>query len=691
MAAVPSKRRASPVWVDATDMLVDLHRSGLDEEDVELLHLEYCDEAPPGIEPSARGYRIPYFNPEGTKTGFFRYRFLEDVRSGFEKLSGAKPRRYSQPKGTQPEVYLPPYMDWSAYLAGNGTLIITEGEKKAARTTKAGFPTVGLGGVWSFQNANRNESLLPILDGANWAARSVFIIYDSDAADKIQIQVAEHRLARRLLTAGAEVRVVRLPNNEDGTKVGLDDYVQMYGIDSLQELCGEVEPFSDSMALHSMNTEVAYVKDPGLVYVLATGQLVSPNDFKGHRFSDRRYTRAIVSTTGTRMEERSTAADWLNWPHRTAVEKLEFEPGQESITRHGAFNLWRGWKYSPKKGDIAPWHTLMNHLFFGQPKNRQWVEQWCAYPFQFPGTKQRSAVALWGRETGTGKSLIGYTLGDLYGEGFAEIGDKQLESSDFNSWARNVQFVMADDITGSNSRQLANALKTMITREKVEINLKHIQAYFTRDCINYYFTSNSPDAFLLDEKDRRFFIHEVIGLPLEDGFYEVFDKWRKSEAGRRALMHYLMHEVDCTGFSPTARPPMTDAKRDMISLTRTDLEGWLISIREDPEALCRKFGGSDLFTVNELMLAYDPHGIHKVTASTFARKLKEVGIARADPIDRERSSGGSPQVRVAPNDELVRLYAFRNVRKWTNSTASALVTHYEVCRKLERKVGKSKF
>jgi Domain of unknown function (DUF3854)/Family of unknown function (DUF5906) len=660
-------------------MLVDLHRSGLDEQDVTTLQLEYCDTAPPGVKPAARGYKLPYFNVDGSLSGFYRYRFLDDTRSGFEKLSGVKQRRYTQPEDTTPEVYLPPYTNWVDYLSDpEGALIITEGEKKAARVSKAGFPTLGLGGVWSFQNAAKNDALLPTLGLVNWADRTVFIIYDSDAADKLQIQQAEHRLARRLVTEGANVYVVRLPPADDGGKVGLDDYVQAHGIEALQDLCESVEPFVDSAALHAMNNDVAYVKNPGIVYVLKTGQLVSPADFKGHRFSDRRYTRVIVGKEGTRMEDRSTAEDWLKWPHRTAVEKLEFEPGEPAITRKGAINLWKGWPHSPRPGNMKPWHQLLDHIFAGAPGNRAWFEKWCAYPVQHPGAKQRNAVAIWGRGTGTGKSAIGYALGGLYGDYFAEIGDKQIENNDFNSWARNIQFVLADDITGNNSRSLANSLKTMISREKLEINLKHIQAYFTRDCINYYFTSNSPDAFLLDENDRRFFIHEVLGKPLDDDFYVEFAKWRESDAGKRALMHYLMNEVDCTGYNPTARPPMTSAKADMISLTRTDLEGWLIGVRDDPDHFCKKFGNSDLVTISELMTAYDPNSVHRVTPITMARKLKEVGVPRADPVDRDPGA----QVRVAPNNELVRLYVLRNKTKWLNATSVQLKTGYEGPRKL---------
>lgn len=661
------------------DMMVDLHRSGLEDADARMMKLEYCEAAPEGISPAGAGYIIPYFDTEGAATGFYRYRYLVDTRTGFERLSGGKQRRYTQPVDSTPQVYWPPYVDWAGYAEGVEFLIITEGEKKAAAASKAGLPCIGLGGVWSFQNAPRNEPLLPELSGIEWNGRDVYIIYDSDAADKLQIQMAEYRLARRLLRMGAKVKIVRLPAAANGDKQGLDDFIQAEGPDELMDLMQRGEPFSDSAALHALNTEVTYVKDPGIVYVNASGQQVNPDAFKAHRFADLSYTKLVTTATGSRMEDRSTATDWLRWPGRNAVERLEFEPGQPAVTEGGALNLWRGWKYSPKEGNCDPWHELLDHLFEGQPKSRKWFEQWCAFPFQNPGAKQRSAVAMWGRMTGTGKSVVGYTLGDLYGDAFSEIGDDQIEKNDFNSWARSKQFVLGDDITGNNNRKVANALKVMITREQIQINIKHVAEYYTRDCINYYFTSNSPDAFLLDENDRRFFIHEVPGHPLPDEFYtDCFTPWRMSERGRRALMHYLLYEVDCSDFSHTARPPMTDAKREMIRLTRTDLESWLMAVREEPDSFCKRYGGTDLATVAEMAAVYDPQMVHKVTQMTFARKLKEVGIPRADAIDRPPGS----QLRVAPANELVRLYVLRNHKLWANSTADAMRDHYEATRRI---------
>src|SRR6267378_2329320 len=82
---------------------------------------------------SAPGFIIPYFDITGKQTKFWRFRYLEDTRKGFDVLSGRKALRYVQASGGVNEVYLAPFVDWRE-IAENPEipLVITEGELKAA-------------------------------------------------------------------------------------------------------------------------------------------------------------------------------------------------------------------------------------------------------------------------------------------------------------------------------------------------------------------------------------------------------------------------------------------------------------------------------------------------------------------------------------------------------------------------------
>lgn len=666
-------------------MLKDLARSGLSAKDAQIMQLEVRARGEmPDLFPEGAGYIIPYFTPNGEpRKDVYRYRFLEDTRTGFTKHI-TKARRYTQPPHSPPAVYFPPFTEWPQMLVNNTLpLIITEGEKKSAAATKLGLPTLGLGGVWSFRSKAQSVRLLPELrDAVNWENRRVYIAYDSDAATNPDVCMAELALARELLQLGAMPHIVRLQHKRDGTKQGIDDFLVDNTAAKLLELCESSPQFRAAEALHELNTEVVYIKDPGAVFVRANGQIVRPVDFTGHRFSDRTYLKVKnMADGGTKMEERSTAADWLKWPHRAAAERFVFDPSEGPITAKNEVNLWKGWPYEPVKGNVMPWTTLLDFIFDGAPDIRKYVEQWAAYPIQHPGVKLRNGVAVWGSRKGTGKSLIGYTLGDLYGEAFMEINDEHVNGRvSFNHWARHRHFILGDEITGDDARQVANRIKAMITRERIEINIKNVPQYTITDCINYYFTSNAPDCFYLEEDDRRLLIHEVRLPPLEDRFYQqIYDTWRRSDEGRRALMYHLMYNVDTSDFKPMGRPPETRDKREMFALTRTDLEDWLINMRAEPSIVCSKLNNSDLVTSHELMALYDPLQTKRVSQTLMSRKMKEAGYSVIYPTDRP----DNPQVRIG--DKLLRLYALRNEKKWFKATSDMLRLEYERTRGLRAK------
>jgi Domain of unknown function (DUF3854) len=123
-------------------IIQDLAASGLTPEDMHIRSLENAERAATATPFSTPGYVIPYFNAEGRPVPFYRCRLLD---------SDAK---YRQPKDSPNHVYFPKNFHTIAYASHPITpyIVITEGEKKAAAAVKAGFPCVGLGGVYSWKN-----------------------------------------------------------------------------------------------------------------------------------------------------------------------------------------------------------------------------------------------------------------------------------------------------------------------------------------------------------------------------------------------------------------------------------------------------------------------------------------------------------------------------------------------------------
>lgn len=668
--------------------LAKLKSSGLGEPDFKRLQAEAlsaeqlrrrCDALPA----YASALVLPYFDLSGKPSAFYRVRYLADTRTGWVAATTAEPLRYVQPPDTLNELYLPPYVKWEA-LAANADVpvVITEGELKAAAASRAGVPTIGLGGVWMFKAARKRLPLLPQFYLFKWTGRKVYVAFDSDARTNPQVQRATAELARELSALGAVPFIVDLPALPAYAKTGLDDFLVSHGNDAraLAKLLERAEPYAPSAALYELNAEVAYVRNPGLIVVLADGRKLSAGAFKEHAYANRYFYEEKLSAKGSTsaLVRVPAAPAWLGWERRAELSRITYEPGQPRLTASKAYNYWSGWGVEPAKGDVAPWRALLDHLFAGKPESRQWFERWCAWPLQNPGGKLFSAAVLWGVAQGTGKTLVGYTLMRIYGKNATEIDDEQLSAS-HNEWAENKQFVLADDITSADKRAargLADKLKGMITRRELRLNPKYIPSYTVPDCINYMFTANHPDAFFLEDTDRRNFIHHVEVGPQPMSFYRNYERWYLSDEGAAALFHHLLH-LPMGDFDARAPALVTVDKAAMLEQSLTDLGVWVRAVRDTPDALLR-LGDSeltgDLFTPQELLALFDPESRGRASAVGIGRELARSGVPQA--------AGGRP-IRL-PDGAQARLYALRHPERWAGAQQVECARHYAESRGIVR-------
>lgn len=628
---------------------------------------------------------IPYFEVDKTPTNFKRWRYLADSRSPLEKMANKKERRYVQPPDTLCRFYLPPFVDW-AKIAKNTKqpIVITEGELKAACCTKYIGPCIGLGGVYSFKSSKKGVPLIRDFGLFEWEGREVVVAFDSDADSNPMVVAARNALCRELFKLGALPAVAQVPARKDGGKQGIDDMALHEGVEALQQLLEEAESWNFSEELHKLNEEVAYVKDPGLVIVLKTGQRISPRDFTMHAYANRHFTQQVITASGdTKSVVKQAAKSWIEWTKRLELRKMVYTPGEPQITDDACFNTWPGWGCEPIPGNVEPWTKLLDHLFQGYPNERSWFERWCALPLQQPGAKMFTAAVIWGISTGTGKSLTAYSLGRIYGKNFTEIGDQQLSDAR-HEWAENRQLILGDDVTGQEQRRFADRLKAMITQKEMRIDRKYVPCFSVEDRINYIFTSNHPDAFFLEDDDRRFFVHEAAVDPLPNSFYADYMAWLNN-SGASHLFHHLL-ELDLQGMDRAHRAPDTVARQAMVADGQSDLGMWVRTLRDSPDQVLRlgeKVLPGDLWTAHDLLAVYDADHRTKVSANGISRELKRAGFKQAYK--------GMP-IRVSPTQQF-RFFIVRNPKTWTPTgrrTAKDCAEHY-VETKLKPNVKNGKF
>jgi putative DNA primase/helicase len=234
--------------------LADLRRSGLSDDQIARCGFHSLQTAA-SVQQVLRWKRytgelgdclcIPFIDAKGKPSGYHRLK-PDNPRKGKE---AGKTIKYESPKGCSNRAYFPPGT-LAAVKDPSAPLVITEGEKKAAKADQEGFACIGLVGVYGWQKKRTKDKdgkpqgerqLIDDLAAIAWQGRPMYLTYDSDAATNPGVRMAEWHLAEVLQRLGAVVRVIRLPGGDpapDGTpgKVGLDDYLVARGPDAFREL-----------------------------------------------------------------------------------------------------------------------------------------------------------------------------------------------------------------------------------------------------------------------------------------------------------------------------------------------------------------------------------------------------------------------------------------------------------------------
>jgi hypothetical protein len=107
-------------------------------------------------------------------------------------------------------------------------LFITEGAKKADALASAGVCAINILGVWGWKGTNDKGGKTILADFDRIAfndGRPVFLTFDSDIVAKPQVKMALDRLTEHLVRRGSRVKIVYLPQDKDGKKTGVDDYL----------------------------------------------------------------------------------------------------------------------------------------------------------------------------------------------------------------------------------------------------------------------------------------------------------------------------------------------------------------------------------------------------------------------------------------------------------------------------------
>ena len=209
---------------DATIDAAGIHSVIDKAKAAELLHWE-------GSEGPAPALAFPVFGFDGKIVQTILRPDTPRVRE-----DGSAPK-YEVPSGERHRIGFPPptLVPHEQLLDPTKPLILTEGAKKGLSAIQAGVIALAASGVSVWHDAEHRRShrgkpnewsLHPDLAPIPVSGRTVYVGFDGgDTTGNTSVIIAEARLARLLLDAGAIVFLLRIPFQPCGPKVGLDDYL----------------------------------------------------------------------------------------------------------------------------------------------------------------------------------------------------------------------------------------------------------------------------------------------------------------------------------------------------------------------------------------------------------------------------------------------------------------------------------
>lgn len=281
---------------------------------------------------------------------------------------------------------------------------------------------------------------------------------------------------------------------------------------------------------------------------------------------------------------RESAADYaINvWSIRE-VKQCLYAPGQDEV-----FEMLGSTWANEYREDTVPSagpggedaiRMVESHLarLFPDQREREILLSWMAHNVRHPGRKIRWAPYIYGPQ-GTGKTFIGEVMGLVMGEANTRVLAGSTIQSAFNGWSTGHALVTIEEVYQvGHLFETEEKLKAPIANNTIDVHRKGKDSYRAPNFTNYLLLSNHPDGMPIGEGDRRFFFlqcaltgDQAKALAEEGYFDSLFDTCRTSVPG---LRRWMLEDVQMhPEFDPDGRAPVTEAKRQVIEMSKSDAE-----------------------------------------------------------------------------------------------------------------------
>lgn len=353
--------------------------------------------------------------------------------------------------------------------------------------------------------------------------------------------------------------------------------------------------------------------------------------------------------------------DWLDSYTRRTYQQTEFKPETGLLASTimpetgGAYNLYLGANFLPAQGDC---YLIISHIYdvwCNRNDELYWyVIKWFARMIQEPQLQGRTVLVLRSGQ-GVGKNII-LDIFDRYYGSHSVMLSKPEDLAGFNDHLATSVFVFLNEALWGGNRSHEGSVKTIITDDKLQVERKYIPKFKIRNCTHIVVATNNDWAVPVGIDDRRFLIMDLSEEHRDDMSY--FDKLvtQINNGGQEAFIHYLMNEVDLTGFD-VRKMPQTESvtKLDHKVRTADSITRWWIDVLT--EGGFQYIGEEDILSARKrtIFIEWDVEGslvIEKsVVYDSYCQSIRGQHIESKHSVTKKIAEllGTKPEVKRSSN------------------------------------------
>lgn len=413
------------------------------------------------------------------------------------------------------------------------------------------------------------------------------------------------------------------------------------------------------LTLDQMRERFVFIKDGSQVADLQRPHLImSLSDFRNATAAS--ITRVPKNSEGD-FKTLPCCEAWLRDKLRRECDAVTYRAGHGEFTYdplgRRAFNAWRPFKRTEPPTD---WQSIagpfLDHVgwLFGEEANP--FLDWLAHIEQAPGVLPHFGWLHIAKAHGMGRNWLSSVLERIWPGRVATAFDLSgTLNTSYNGRLAGRNLAIVDEIDEGNSGkayQHAQKLKQLVTETTRHINPKYGRQYEEFNSCRWLVFSNSKAALPLEDKDRRFWVVSTADGPKDEGYYRTLYALLDDELFITSVAH-MLGQRNISDFNPGQRPPLSEAKLELLQRTRSETENVLLLIVDRwPVDLITK---GDLLTVLDgdcpsgaaLRHAFDRAGIVKVKdlmkTNGFGTRVKTSVFALRNHDDWK--SAAAPKIR----------------------------------------------